>query len=78
MRLLLLGLVVLQALALSAQSAYQPSRSEIMERYRKAKVLDSLASRTIFKTSVRPNWLPGGKAFWYRNYLKDSVQEYFY
>ncbi|HEY8969358.1 MAG TPA: prolyl oligopeptidase family serine peptidase [Puia sp.] len=78
MRLLLFGLFVLQALALSAQSAYQPSRSEIMERYRKAKVLDSLASRTIFKTSVRPNWLPGGKAFWYRNYLKDSVQEYFY
>lgn len=78
MRLLLLGLFVLQALALSAQSAYQPSRSEIMERYRKAKVLDSLASRTIFSTSVRPNWLPGGKAFWYRNYLKDSVQEYYY
>jgi len=78
MRLLLLGLFVLQALALSAQSAYQPSRSEIMERYRKAKVLDSLASRTIFKTAVRPNWLPNGKAFWYRNYLKDSVQEYYY
>ena len=78
MRLLLLGLFVLQALALIAQSAYQPSRSEIMERYRKAKVLDSLASRSIFKTSVRPNWLPGGKAFWYRNYLKDSVQEYYY
>jgi dipeptidyl aminopeptidase/acylaminoacyl peptidase len=91
MRLLVSGLVCILALpaALCAQPAipadhstalpaYQPSGSEIMERYRKAKVLDSLASRTIFKTTVRPNWLPGDKAFWYRNYLKDSVQEYYY
>ena len=57
---------------------YQPTRAEILERYRKAKVLDSLAPRSIFKASVQAHWLRGGDAFWYRNFLKDSVQEYIY
>jgi hypothetical protein len=74
MHLLVQALPVL----LFAQPAYQPSRSEIMERYRKARVLDSLATRTIFKTSVQAHWQAAGKTFWYRNILKDSVQEYFY
>jgi hypothetical protein len=49
-----------------------------MDRYRKARHLDSIAPRSIFKASVRPNWMPGGNAFWYRNILKDSVPEYVY
>jgi len=57
---------------------YQPTHSEILERYRKAKVLDSLATRTIFKTSVQAHWQTGGESFWYRNILKDSLQEYFF
>ena len=35
---------------------YQPSRAEILERYKRAKLLDSLATRSIFKTTVRPHW----------------------
>jgi dipeptidyl aminopeptidase/acylaminoacyl peptidase len=80
MRKLLYILFLVQALPalLFAQPAYQPSRSEIMERYRKARILDSLATRTIFRTSVQAHWQSGGKTFWYRDILKDSVQEYFY
>src|SRR5260221_2068499 len=55
---------------------YQPTRSEILERYRKAKVLDSVATRSIFKTTVKPHWAADNGSFWYRNFLKDSVKEY--
>jgi dipeptidyl aminopeptidase/acylaminoacyl peptidase len=55
---------------------YLPSRPEIMERYRKARYLDSIATRSIFKASVRPHWTKDGNAFWYKNILKDSVAEY--
>jgi dipeptidyl aminopeptidase/acylaminoacyl peptidase len=75
--LLLLGLLTL-FIGLCAQEPYQPSRAGIMDRYRKAKVLDSLATRTIFRTSVQAHWQGGGKSFWYRNILKDSIQEYLF
>jgi dipeptidyl aminopeptidase/acylaminoacyl peptidase len=56
---------------------YQPSRTEILERYRKAKVLDSLATRSIFKTTVRPHWSADNTSFWYRNIIsRDSAKEY--
>ena len=72
----------LSALAQPYQTAapvpapYQPSRSEVLERYKKAKVLDSLATRSIFKATVRPHWAADNGSFWYRNFLKDSVKEY--
>lgn len=74
-RLLLMQGVLLCALV-HAQSPYQPTRAEIMERYRKAHSLDSIATRSIFKTTVRPHWSADGASFWYRNFLKDSVKEY--
>ena len=55
---------------------YQPSRSEVLERYRKAKILDSVATRSIFKATVKPHWAADNGSFWYRNFLKDSVKEY--
>ena len=55
---------------------YQPSRAEMMDRYKKAQLLDSALRNTVFKTNVQANWLPGGTAFWYRNILKDSMREY--
>jgi dipeptidyl aminopeptidase/acylaminoacyl peptidase len=60
----------------SAPAPYQPSRPEIMERYHKARYLDSIATRSIFKTVVRPHWSADNSSFWYRNFLKDSVKEY--
>ena len=56
--------------------AYQPTRAETMDRYKKARYLDSIATRSIFKTTVRPHWSADNTSFWYRNILKDSVKEY--
>lgn len=64
------------ATAAAPLPAYQPSRPEIMERYRKAKYLDSMATRSIFRDRVQPRWMPDGETFWYRNILKDSAREY--
>lgn len=56
--------------------AYQPSREEMLTRYRLAARLDSTVRDKVFKTSVQANWQPTGESFWYRNTLKDSVLEY--
>lgn len=56
--------------------AYLPSHEEIVQRYHDAAELDSLARNSVFKTTVQAFWQPDNKGFWYRNNLKDSVQEY--
>ena len=61
-----------------ALPAYRPTRDEMLERYRKASVLDSVARNKVFKTSVQANWQADGESFWYRNSLKDTVLEYYY
>lgn len=55
---------------------YQPTRNEMLERHRKAAILDSVVRQTVFKTTIQPNWQPGGERFWYRNLLRDSSWEY--
>ena len=59
-----------------APAPYEPSRAEILDRYHKARYLDSIATRSIFKTAVRPHWSADNSSFWYRNIGKDSVKEY--
>lgn len=76
---LLLGLTLAGRLAAQLPlPPYQPTKTEIMQRCQKAKVLDSLAPRSIYKAVVKPHWRQDGSAFWYKNYLKDSVPEYIY
>jgi len=55
---------------------YHPSPAEMISRYKKAQLLDSMAKNTVFKSNVHANWLQGGSSFWYRNILKDSAREY--
>lgn len=62
----------------AALPEYRPSHEEIIQRYREAALLDSTARHTVFKTSVQAFWQTDSKGFWYRNILKDSVQEYIY
>jgi dipeptidyl aminopeptidase/acylaminoacyl peptidase len=57
-------------------AAWQPTHSEIVERYKKGLISDSLARNTVFKTNVKANWQPGGKTFWYVNLLQDNREEY--
>lgn len=58
--------------------AYEPSREEMLESYRRAAHLDSVAKDAVFKTGVLAHWQPGDKAFWYCNELQDGVREYYY
>ena len=61
----------------AAPAPYQPSRTEILDRYKKAKVLDSLATRSIFRATIRPHWSTDNTSFWYRNIVsRDSAKEY--
>ncbi|MEI6950226.1 DPP IV N-terminal domain-containing protein [Paraflavisolibacter sp. H34] len=67
-----------QAPAPAAMAAYRPSHAEILDRYRQAALMDSVAKNTVFKTGVQAHWQAGGRSFWYRNFLKDSTAEYIY
>jgi len=62
---------------LSPSAPYVPTRAEVLDRYHNARYLDSIATRSIFKTSIRPHWSADNSSFWYRNILKDSVKEYY-
>jgi len=55
---------------------YQPTRDEVLNAYKAASLLDSLAKNAILKGNIRAHWLPDNKSFWYRNVLPDSSREY--
>ncbi len=56
---------------------FAPGRDEMIRRYTRAGERDSLAKRSIFKTTVVPVW-SGASAFWYKNLLPDSQSEYLF
>jgi len=56
---------------------FSPNREQMMKRYKAAEERDSLARRTVFKSTVIPGWT-GPSSFWYRNVLADSLFEYVY
>lgn len=58
----------------SKPTPYLPSHEEILQRYRKAQLLDSITRKTISRHNVDANWLPDGKAFWYTVTGKDSIK----
>jgi dipeptidyl aminopeptidase/acylaminoacyl peptidase len=55
---------------------YQPTREEVLNSYKAATLLDSLAKNAILKGNIRANWQSDSKSFWYRNVLADSSREY--
>jgi dipeptidyl aminopeptidase/acylaminoacyl peptidase len=55
---------------------YQPTRDEVLNAYKSASLLDSLAKNAILKGNIRANWQSDSKGFWYRNVLADSSREY--
>ena len=59
-------------------TAYQPTRQQVIQSYKNATLLDSLAKNSIFKNNVVAYWQPDNNSFWYKNYLADSVVEYLY
>jgi dipeptidyl aminopeptidase/acylaminoacyl peptidase len=75
---LLLTGVCGQWLTAQTVARFQPTHAEMVKRYLREAWIDSATKNTVFKSTVTANWLSGGKSFWYRNLLKDSVQEYIY
>jgi dipeptidyl aminopeptidase/acylaminoacyl peptidase len=61
-----------------ALPAYRPTREEMLGRYRKAAIMDSIARNKVFKATIQPNWSADGQSFWYRNTLEDTVLEYYF
>jgi len=70
--------VTLTAQSINSPVAYSPGREEIVTRYKKAALMDSVARNKVYKYSLQANWQAGGESFWYKNMLKDSVAEYIY
>ena len=67
-----------QLLTAQTVTRFQPTHDEMVQRYLRAARIDSATKNAVFKSTVTTVWLPGGKTCWYRNILKDSVQEYIY
>lgn len=80
MSLVAMTVLAFSLLPASAQhtSAYMPDRSQVLQSYRQATLMDSLAKKSVYKTFVRPHWQPDGKGFWYKNDLPDDKEEYIY
>lgn len=67
-----------QILLAQTKRRFQPSYEEMVKRYERAGIIDSITKNVVFKQTVTPHWTADGKAFWYCNILKDSVQEYIF
>lgn len=77
MKNIFLLIILLPAFVRSQSLApYQPTAAEEKNAYQQAAHLDSIIRGKAYKTTVRPHWLPNGKSFWYKNYLKDSTVEF--
>jgi dipeptidyl aminopeptidase/acylaminoacyl peptidase len=57
---------------------YQPTREEVLNNYKDAARLDSLAKNAVLRGNIRAHWQHDNKGFWYRNILADSSREYWY
>jgi dipeptidyl aminopeptidase/acylaminoacyl peptidase len=66
MRLFLSFLLCSAITYTKAQEAYKPSHQELIASYKRSAMLDTTVSKKVFHSSVRPNWAPDGKSFWYR------------
>jgi dipeptidyl aminopeptidase/acylaminoacyl peptidase len=57
-------------------SNYKPSLAALRESYRRADQIGRDYNAKAFKLRLEPNWMEGGKRFWYRNELPASKREF--
>lgn len=68
----------LTAGSLLAQTPYLPDHAEVLQRYRKVQLLDSLTRGKVFRHNVDANWLPDGEQCWYAvGNPHDSLKTYY-
>jgi hypothetical protein len=69
--IILLGNIPVTTL-LSGQTPYLPGQAEILQRYKKVQLRDSITRKTVSRHNVDASWLPGDASFWYPVTGKDS------
>jgi len=57
---------------LAQQTPYQPGHTEMLQRYKKVQLLDSITRKTITRHNVDASWLAADQSFWYTITEKDS------
>lgn len=62
--------------AQTARPVYKPTPAEVRENYARADQIRGEYASKAFKLGLSPNWLDGGKAFWYQLDLPDDVHQY--
>jgi dipeptidyl aminopeptidase/acylaminoacyl peptidase len=75
---LLMTIMCCQLLTAQTVTRFQPTHAEMVKRYLREAWIDSATKNAVFKSTVTAYFLPGGQSCWYRNLLKDSIQEYVY
>jgi dipeptidyl aminopeptidase/acylaminoacyl peptidase len=50
----------------------QPSRNEVLNRYKNVDFLDSIAKKSVFETNINAHWQRDSKGFWYKNNLANG------
>lgn len=48
-----------------AQQPYQPTHQELINAYQRSAKMDTTVAKSVARASVKANWLPDGKSFWY-------------
>ncbi|MCE7061864.1 S9 family peptidase [Dyadobacter sp. CY343] len=72
------ALSLLSHITLAQLPAYQPSKEEISNAYKRMELMDSVTKGTVLKASIQAGWQADGKSFWYKNILQDSLTEYIF
>ena len=57
---------------------YQPTRNQVLDSYKKAAYLDSVAPKSVLNTNLFARWQDDGNGFWYKKELHNGEGEYIY
>jgi len=54
------------AFSASAQQSYQPGKDELIAAYKRSAMMDTSVAKSVARATVKANWAPDGKSFWYK------------
>src|ERR1043166_5085999 len=62
--------------AVKLPTTVKPSEEELRQAYDRAFQFTKKVKDSVFRTSVKANWLPDNTRFWYRNDLRGGAKEF--
>lgn len=71
-----LAFFVVPSVLLATGEPYKPTPAALIESYQRAETIARDYTSRTFMTSLTPNWLDEGKAFWYRRDAKGGDREF--